>query len=92
MSQYQKSEFAADRRYNDFFWLYDKLKETFKGYIIPPLPEKTIIQSAFSLPRQCYSLLPVIIPHAPYRSVSVENLSPIRALNEAQYSHNCSMF
>lgn len=47
MSQYQKSEFTTDRRYNDFFWLYDKLKESYKGYIIPPLPEKTIIQSAF---------------------------------------------
>jgi len=45
--QYQKTEFVADRRYNDFVWLYDKLRESFKGYIIPPLPNKTIIQNRF---------------------------------------------
>lgn len=45
--QYHKSEFTTDRRYNDFVWLFDKMKESFKGYIIPPLPDKTIIQNRF---------------------------------------------
>jgi len=45
--QYHLSDFVADRRYNDFVWLNDKLRERFKGYIIPPLPDKTIIQNRF---------------------------------------------
>ncbi len=49
LSQYHKAEFVADRRYNDFFWLHDRLREHYKGIIIPPLPDKTIIQSMLLL-------------------------------------------
>lgn len=55
--QYHKSEFTTDRRYNDFVWLFDKMKESFKGYIIPPLPDKTIIQSTFLILRHLHRLL-----------------------------------
>jgi len=47
LAQYKKSEFSVDRRYSDFYWLHDKLKESFKGFIIPPMPDKTIIQNRF---------------------------------------------
>ena len=43
-----------ERRYSDFEWLQDQLRATYKGYIIPPLPEKSIagtgeVQSSFTL-------------------------------------------
>jgi len=44
---YRQSDFVADRRYYDFVWLNDRLRESFKGYIIPPLPDKTIIPNRF---------------------------------------------
>jgi len=47
LAQYKKAEFSAERRFSDFYWLHDKLKESFKGFIIPPMPEKTIIQNRF---------------------------------------------
>eukprot|EP01120_Amphizonella_sp_Union-15-10_P015753 TRINITY_DN8158_c0_g1_i1.p1 TRINITY_DN8158_c0_g1~~TRINITY_DN8158_c0_g1_i1.p1 ORF type:complete len:449 (+),score=116.58 TRINITY_DN8158_c0_g1_i1:110-1348(+) len=33
----------ANRRYSDFVWLHDTLKTQYKGVIIPPLPEKNLI-------------------------------------------------
>ena len=45
LAQYKQAEFSVERRFSDFYWLHDKLKESFKGFIIPPMPEKTIIQS-----------------------------------------------
>lgn len=47
LAQYHKQEFTVERRYNDFYWLHDNLKEHFKGYIVPPMPDKTIIQNRF---------------------------------------------
>ncbi|XP_049849447.1 uncharacterized protein LOC126318684 [Schistocerca gregaria] len=36
-------EFNVVRRYSDFEWVRNRLISSFRGYIIPPLPEKTII-------------------------------------------------
>ncbi|KAL6066795.1 PX domain-containing protein [Balamuthia mandrillaris] len=47
LAQYHQKQFTVERRYSDFFWLHDRLGENFKGVIIPPLPEKTIIQNRF---------------------------------------------
>jgi len=45
--QYKNSEFSAERRYNDFYWLHEQLEKRFKGFIIPPMPEKTVFQNRF---------------------------------------------
>jgi sorting nexin-1/2 len=47
LPQFQRPSFIVARRYNDFVWLHDQLREHNKGYLIPPLPEKGII-SRFS--------------------------------------------
>eukprot|EP01120_Amphizonella_sp_Union-15-10_P000154 TRINITY_DN10192_c0_g1_i1.p1 TRINITY_DN10192_c0_g1~~TRINITY_DN10192_c0_g1_i1.p1 ORF type:complete len:392 (-),score=79.90 TRINITY_DN10192_c0_g1_i1:57-1232(-) len=36
-------DFTANRRYSDFVWLHDTLKLNFKSVIIPPLPEKNLM-------------------------------------------------
>ncbi|PRP73193.1 vacuolar protein sorting-associated protein vps5 [Planoprotostelium fungivorum] len=40
---YKSSEFTVTRRYSDFDWLRERLAENNKGYLIPPLPEKGLI-------------------------------------------------
>jgi len=39
----KSSQLIVERRYNDFVWLHDKLFQQYKGVIIPPLPEKGMI-------------------------------------------------
>ena len=39
-SEYDDSEYSVRRRYNDFFWLRQKLEETYPTHLVPPLPEK----------------------------------------------------
>jgi len=36
-------EFTIVRRYSDFVWLREQLAENHKGYLVPPLPEKAIL-------------------------------------------------
>ncbi|GAM22857.1 hypothetical protein SAMD00019534_060320 [Acytostelium subglobosum LB1] len=38
-----KKENSVTRRYSDFLWLRNVLKETKRGIIIPPLPEKAVL-------------------------------------------------
>jgi len=42
-TQFKLSEFDTLRRYKDFVWLREKLAEKYKGYLIPPLPEKALL-------------------------------------------------
>lgn len=44
MPTYKNSEFEVIRRFRDFVWLADKLRDKNKGIIIPPLPEKNAVQ------------------------------------------------
>jgi sorting nexin-1/2 len=37
------AQLIVDRRYNDFVWLHERLSQQYKGIIIPPLPEKGVI-------------------------------------------------
>ncbi|KAL6064345.1 Sorting nexin MVP1 [Balamuthia mandrillaris] len=46
---FAKTEFKTERRYKDFLWLHDRLCANFKGRIVPPLPEKTLIQGKFDV-------------------------------------------
>ncbi|KAI7738536.1 hypothetical protein M8C21_031621, partial [Ambrosia artemisiifolia] len=41
---YQGSEKIVIRRYTDFVWLRDRLFEKYKGFFIPPLPEKSTVE------------------------------------------------
>jgi len=43
LRDYQRPEFNVMRRYSDFVWLREKLLEAYKGYLVPPLPEKTLL-------------------------------------------------
>jgi len=43
LASYKSSSFTVIRRYSDFVWLRDKLLEQHKGYLVPPLPEKAIL-------------------------------------------------
>ncbi|KAM9971697.1 hypothetical protein ACTFIW_011680 [Dictyostelium discoideum] len=40
-----KKEVSVNRRYSDFIWLRNALKETRKGCIIPQLPEKAVLNN-----------------------------------------------
>ncbi|KAK5575008.1 hypothetical protein RB653_010263 [Dictyostelium firmibasis] len=40
-----KKEVSVNRRYSDFLWLRNALKETRKGCIIPQLPEKAVLNN-----------------------------------------------
>ena len=37
------SQLNTQHRYNDFVWLRGQISTEFPGFIIPPLPEKTIM-------------------------------------------------
>jgi len=43
LNHYKNSEFSVARRYSDFNWLREQLAENNKGYLIPPLPEKAVL-------------------------------------------------
>lgn len=38
-----EEETVTERRFSDFVWLFDKLAKQYKGYLIPPLPDKAIM-------------------------------------------------
>ena len=44
LPSFSNGEFEVVRRFRDFSWLADKLREKYKGVIIPPLPEKNAVQ------------------------------------------------
>eukprot|EP00245_Coleochaete_scutata_P009004 TRINITY_DN2869_c0_g2_i1.p1 TRINITY_DN2869_c0_g2~~TRINITY_DN2869_c0_g2_i1.p1 ORF type:complete len:481 (-),score=110.86 TRINITY_DN2869_c0_g2_i1:101-1519(-) len=44
MPQYRFSTSSVIRRFSDFGWLHDRLAEKNKGIIIPPLPEKNVVE------------------------------------------------
>ncbi|KAK9809757.1 hypothetical protein WJX73_003439 [Symbiochloris irregularis] len=43
-SQYQSQQSEVIRRFRDFAWLRDRLAEQNRGVILPPLPEKNVVQ------------------------------------------------
>lgn len=43
-AKYKRPVSEVIRRFRDFAWLHDKLVETNKGVIVPPLPEKNAVQ------------------------------------------------
>ena len=43
LPEFDMSQFSVIRRYSDFVWLISQLTRDFKGYIIPPLPEKSVV-------------------------------------------------
>jgi sorting nexin-1/2 len=43
LPQLKSGEFEVVRRYKDFVWLREQLCEKQKGYLIPPLPEKALL-------------------------------------------------
>jgi len=43
LPSYKQANFSAVRRFKDFVWLREKLVESHKGNLVPPLPEKQII-------------------------------------------------
>jgi hypothetical protein len=48
MPTFKNSNPIVERRYSDFLWLHSRLEAQYKGYIIPPLPEKNSL--SFSMP------------------------------------------
>jgi len=47
LEQYTSKSFEIERRFNDFSWLRERLADTYKGCIVPPIPDKTLIQNRF---------------------------------------------
>ncbi|GAQ79708.1 Sorting nexins and related PX domain-containing proteins [Klebsormidium nitens] len=41
---YKASEFAVRRRFKDFVVLADRLAESYRGYFIPPRPDKAVVE------------------------------------------------
>jgi len=44
LPNFKSGEVEVVRRFRDFSWLADKLREKYKGVIVPPLPEKNAVQ------------------------------------------------
>ncbi|XP_078434914.1 sorting nexin 1 isoform X2 [Wolffia australiana] len=44
LPEYQGPEKIVIRRFSDFVWLRDRLCEKYKGFFIPPLPEKSAVE------------------------------------------------
>ncbi|GBG61408.1 hypothetical protein CBR_g20439 [Chara braunii] len=44
LPNYRRKEFSVIRRFSDFLWLHERLTETHRGVIIPPLPEKNVVE------------------------------------------------
>ncbi|XP_020096696.1 sorting nexin 1 [Ananas comosus] len=44
LPEFEDSEKIVIRRYSDFEWLHDRLAEKYKGFFIPPLPEKSTVE------------------------------------------------
>lgn len=44
LAKFNSNEMEVVRRFRDFSWLGEKLREKYKGVIIPPLPEKNAVQ------------------------------------------------
>lgn len=44
LAKFKSSEVEVVRRFRDFSWLAEKLRDKYKGVIIPPLPEKNAVQ------------------------------------------------
>ena len=43
LPEYDMSSFSVIRRYSDFVWLINQLVRDFPGYVIPPLPGKSVL-------------------------------------------------
>jgi sorting nexin-1/2 len=60
LPQYQQQENEVIRRFRDFAWLKSKLAEKNPGIIIPPVPEKDVVQkysmAADFISRRCHAL------------------------------------
>lgn len=44
LPQYKKDHIEVIRRFKDFAWLWQRLQDTNRGIIVPPLPEKSAVQ------------------------------------------------
>ncbi|KQK10724.1 sorting nexin 1 isoform X1 [Brachypodium distachyon] len=44
LPEFEGPEKIVIRRYSDFEWLHDRLVEKYKGFFIPPLPEKNAVE------------------------------------------------
>lgn len=44
LEQYTNKHCEVIRRFRDFVWLHDRLLHLYKGIIIPPVPEKNVVQ------------------------------------------------
>lgn len=44
LPQYKKDHTEVIRRFRDFAWLWQRLQDTNRGIIVPPLPEKSAVQ------------------------------------------------
>ncbi|GBG67588.1 hypothetical protein CBR_g717 [Chara braunii] len=42
--EFSKQEFSVRRRFRDFVTLADRLAESFRGYFIPPRPDKSVVE------------------------------------------------
>eukprot|EP00270_Netrium_digitus_P010289 TRINITY_DN3187_c0_g1_i1.p1 TRINITY_DN3187_c0_g1~~TRINITY_DN3187_c0_g1_i1.p1 ORF type:complete len:401 (-),score=131.29 TRINITY_DN3187_c0_g1_i1:86-1288(-) len=40
----EKRSYNVIRRFSDFVWVHERLAENFKGIIVPPLPEKNVVE------------------------------------------------
>lgn len=47
-SDYDAHEYSVRRRYKDFLWLKQALERSHPGCIIPPLPDRSVLQQRFS--------------------------------------------
>lgn len=45
MGAFADKQFSVIRRYSDFTWLRDTLKQQLPGVIVPPLPEKAVMNN-----------------------------------------------
>lgn len=49
MPMFARQQFDSIRRFSDFDWLQQRLGDRFRGVIVPPVPEKSVMAAKIQM-------------------------------------------